>query len=120
MANRKKCPAANPERDRVKEIFRKNIQIAKKLQHEGYRDTLEMYDLSEKYCARRVKAVTHLIPEMRKRYAAKFPDMDIAEEFTLHLRSTRHTTSWITAFFCVRALQSGCLIRSWRTRARWN
>lgn len=51
MANRKKCPAANPERDRVKEIFRKNIQIAKKLQHEGYRDTLAMYDLSEKYCA---------------------------------------------------------------------
>lgn len=49
MANRKKRPAANPERDRVKEIFRKNIQIAKKLQHEEYRDTLAMYDLSEKY-----------------------------------------------------------------------
>lgn len=91
MANRKKRPAANPERDRVKEIFRKNIQIAKKLQHEGYRDTLARYDLSEKYCARRVKAVTHLIPEMRKRYAAKFPDMDIAEEFT-EIASALNTT----------------------------
>lgn len=49
MASRKKRPAANPERDRVKEIFRQNIQIAKKLQHEEYRDTLAMYDLSEKY-----------------------------------------------------------------------
>lgn len=49
MANRKKRPAANPERDRVKEIFRKNIQIGKKLQHEGYRDTLAMYDHAAKY-----------------------------------------------------------------------
>ena len=55
MANRKKRPATNPERDRVKEIFRQNIQIAKKLQHKGYRDTLAMYDLSEKYCAGMMK-----------------------------------------------------------------
>ena len=50
-----------------------------------------MYDLSEKYCARRVKAMTHLIPEMQKRYAAKFPDMDIAEEFT-EIASALNTT----------------------------
>lgn len=91
MANKKKHPAMNPERDRVKEIFRQNIQIAKKLRRDGYFNTMEMYDLSEKYCARRVKAVTHLIPEMRKRYAGQYPDMDIAEEFA-EIASTLNTT----------------------------
>lgn len=91
MANKKKRPAVSPERDKVKEIFRQNIQIAKKLRRDGYSNSMEMYDLTEKYCARRVKAVAHLIPEMRKRYAAKYPDMDIAEEFT-EIASALNTT----------------------------
>lgn len=91
MANRKKHSATNPERDRVKEIFRQNIQIAKKLRRDGYFDTMAMYDLSEKYCTRRVEAVTRLIPEMRKRYVEQYPDMDIAEEFA-EIASTLNTT----------------------------
>lgn len=91
MANRKKHSATNPERDRVKEIFRQNIQIAKKLRRDGYFGTMAMYDLSEKYCTRRVEAVTRLIPEMRKRYVEQYPDMDIAEEFA-EIASTLNTT----------------------------
>ncbi len=58
--------------------FRKNRHITNRIQQ---KTVFEATDLSEKYYARRIKAVMHLLPEMKKRYAAKYPEMDMVSEF---------------------------------------
>ena len=73
MANKKKNASANPNLDTVKDVFRKNRHITNRIQQ---KTVFEATDLSEKYYARRIKAVMHLLPEMKKRYAAKYPEMD--------------------------------------------
>ena len=78
MANKKKNASANPNLDTVKDVFRKNRHITNRIQK---KTVFEATDLSEKYYARRVKAVMHLLPEMKKRYAAKYPEMDMVSEF---------------------------------------
>ena len=74
MANKKKNASANPNLDTVKDVFRKNRHITNRIQQ---KTVFEATDLSEKYYARRIKAVMHLLPEMKKRYAAKYPEMDM-------------------------------------------
>ena len=78
MANKKKNASANPNLDTVKDVFRKNRHITNRIQQ---KTVFEATDLSEKYYARRIKAVMHLLPEMKKRYAAKYPEMDMVSEF---------------------------------------
>lgn len=78
MANKKKNASANPNLDTVKDVFRKNRHITNRIQK---KTVFEATDLSEKYYARRIKAVMHLLPEMKKRYAAKYPEMDMVSEF---------------------------------------
>ena len=78
MANKKKNASANPNLDTVKDVFRKNRHITNRIQQ---KTVFEATDLSEKYYARRIKAVMHLLPEMKKRYAAKYPEMDMVREF---------------------------------------
>ena len=78
MANKKKNASANPNLDTVKDVFRKNRHITNRIQQ---KTVFEATDLSEEYYARRIKAVMHLLPEMKKRYAAKYPEMDMVSEF---------------------------------------
>ena len=78
MANKKKNASANPNLDIVKDVFRKNRHITNRIQQ---KTVFEATDLSEKYYARRIKAVMHLLPEIKKRYAAKYPEMDMVSEF---------------------------------------
>lgn len=68
MANKKKNASANPNLDTVKDVFRKNRHITNRIQQ---KTVFEATDLSEKYYARRIKAVMHLLPEMKRAYAAK-------------------------------------------------
>ena len=78
MANKKKNASANPNLDTVKDVFRKNRHITNRIQK---KTVFEATDLSEKYYARRIKAVMHLLPEIKKRYAVKYPEMDMVSEF---------------------------------------
>ena len=57
------------------------LQIVNRVQRKSKSDIVTRYDLTEKLCARRMKAVTHLMPEMQERYATTYPEIDIVSEF---------------------------------------
>ena len=81
MGNKKKRINTDPTLDVIRDIFQENLQLANKVQRKSKSDIVTKYDLTEKLCARRMKAVAHLMPEMQERYAKIYPEIDITDEF---------------------------------------
>ena len=81
MGNKKKRINTDPTLGVIRDIFQENLQLANKVQRKSKSDIVTKYDLTEKLCARRMKAVAHLMPEMQERYAKTYPEIDITSEF---------------------------------------
>lgn len=81
MGNKKKHTHTNPTLSMIRDIFQENLQIVNRVQRKSKSDIVTKYDLTEKLCARRMKAVAHLMPEMQERYAKIYPEIDIVSEF---------------------------------------
>lgn len=81
MGSKKKRPSLAPAMSIVREMFQRNLQVANKVQHRSKSDIITKFDLTDKFYARRIKAVCNLVPEMQKRYASKYPSINIAQEF---------------------------------------
>lgn len=82
MGNKKKHTVADPTLMKIKEMFQQNLQLANRVQRKNKADIITKFDLTEKLYARRIKAVAHLMPEMKKRYANAYPEIDIVDEFS--------------------------------------
>lgn len=52
-----------------------------KVQRKTRTDIITKLDLTEKFYNRRIKAVAHLMPEMKARYSDTYPEIDIMTEF---------------------------------------
>ena len=50
---------------KIKEMFQQNLQLANRVQRKNKADIITKFDLTEKLYARRIKAVAHLMPEMK-------------------------------------------------------
>ena len=81
MGSKKKRPAADPAMSTVREMFQRNLHVTNAVQRRSKSDIITKFDLTEKFYARRIKAVCNLLPEMQKRYAAKYPSINIGQEF---------------------------------------
>lgn len=81
MGNKKKHIHTDPTLSMIRDIFQENLQIANRVQRKSKSDIVTRYDLTEKLCARRMKAVARLMPEMQERYAKTYPEIDIQDEF---------------------------------------
>ena len=81
MGNKKKRVNTDPTMSMIRDIFQENLQLVNRVQRKSKSDIVTKYDLTEKLCARRMKAVAHLIPEMQERYAKTYPEIDIKSEF---------------------------------------
>ena len=81
MGNKKKHIHTDPTLSMIRDIFQENLQIVNRVQRKSKSDIVTRYDLTEKLCARRMKAVTHLMPEMQEQYATTYPEIDIVSEF---------------------------------------
>lgn len=81
VGSKKKRPSLDPAMSIVREMFQRNLQVANKAQHRCKSDIITKFDLTDKFYARRLKAVCNLVPEMQKRYAAKYPSINIGQEF---------------------------------------
>lgn len=81
MGNKKKHVNADPTMSMIRNIFQENLQLVNRVQRKSRSDIVTKYDLTEKLCTRRMKAVAHLMPEMQERYAKTYPEIDIKSEF---------------------------------------
>ena len=81
MENKKKRVNTDPTMSMIRDIFQENLQLVNRVQRKSKSDIVTKYDLTEKLCARRMKAVAHLMPEMQERYAKTYPEIDIKSEF---------------------------------------
>lgn len=81
MGSKKKRPAADPAMSTVREMFQRNLHVTNTVQRRSKSDIITKFDLTEKFYVRRIKAVCNLLPEMQKRYAAKYPSINIGQEF---------------------------------------
>ena len=81
MGNKKKHIHTDPIMSMIRDIFQENLQIVNRVQRKSKSDIVTRYDLTEKLCARRMKAVAHLMPEMQERYTRIYPEIDIKSEF---------------------------------------
>ena len=81
MGNKKKRVNTDPTMSMIRDIFQENLQLVNRVQRKSKSDIVTKYDLTEKLCARRMKAVAHLMPEMQERYAKTYPEIDIRSEF---------------------------------------
>ena len=81
MGNKKKHIHTDPIMSMIRDIFQENLQIVNRVQRKSKSDIVTRYDLTEKLCARRMKAVAHLMPEMQERYTKIYPEIDIKDEF---------------------------------------
>ena len=81
MGNKKKRVNTDPTMSMIRDIFQENLQLVNRVQRKSKSDIVTKYDLTEKLCARRMKAVAHLMPEMQERYAKTYPEIDIKSEF---------------------------------------
>ena len=81
MGNKKKRVNTDPTMSMIRNIFQENLQLVNRVQRKSKSDIVTKYDLTEKLCARRMKAVAHLMPEMQERYAKTYPEIDIKSEF---------------------------------------
>ena len=81
MGNKKKCVNTDPTMSMIRDIFQENLQLVNRVQRKSKSDIVTKYDLTEKLCARWMKAVAHLMPEMQERYAKTYPEIDIKSEF---------------------------------------
>ena len=64
MGNKKKRVNTNPTLGVIWDIFQENLRLINRVQRKNKSDIVTKYDLTEKLCARRMKAVAHLMPEM--------------------------------------------------------
>lgn len=81
MGNKKKRIHTDPAMSMIRDIFQENLQIVNRVQRKSKSDIVTRYDLTEKLCACRMKAVAHLMPEMQERYAKTYPEIAIKDEF---------------------------------------
>ncbi len=81
VGSKKKRPSLDLVMSIVREMFQRNLQVANKVQHRSKSDIITKFDLADKFYARRIKAVCNLVPEMQRRYASKYPSINIAQEF---------------------------------------
>ena len=81
MGNKKKRVNTDPTLSAIRDIFHENLQLANKVQRKTRTDIITKLDLTEKFCNRRIKAVAHLMPEMKARYSDTYPEIDIMNEF---------------------------------------
>ena len=81
MGKKKKHIHTDPIMSMIRDIFQENLQIVNRVQRKSKSDIVTRYDLTEKLCARRMKAVAHLMPEMQDRYTKTYPEIDIKDEF---------------------------------------
>ena len=81
MGNKKKRANTDPTLSMIRDVFQENLQLANRVQRKSKSDIITKFDLTEKLYARRIKAVAHLMPEMKARYADAYPEMDIMNEF---------------------------------------
>lgn len=81
MGSKKKRPATDPAMSTVREMFQRDLHVTNTVQRRSKSDIITKFDLTEKFYVRRIKAVCNLLPEMQKRYAAKYPSINIGQEF---------------------------------------
>lgn len=81
MGNKKKRANTDPTLSMIRDVFQENLQLANRVQRKSKSDIITKFDLTEKLYARRIKAVAHLMPEMKARYSDTYPEMDIMNEF---------------------------------------
>ena len=81
LGNKKKRVNTDPTLSMIRDVFQENLQLANRVQRKSKSDIITKFDLTEKLYARRIKAVAHLMPEMKARYADTYPEMDIINEF---------------------------------------
>ena len=81
MGNKKKRVNTDPTLSMIRDVFQENLQLANRVQRKSKSDIITKFDLTEKLYARRIKAVAHLMPEMKARYADAYPEIDIMHEF---------------------------------------
>lgn len=81
MGNKKKRVNTDPTLSMIRDVFQENLQLANRVQRKSKSDIITKFDLTEKLYARRIKAVAHLMPEMKARYADTYPEMDVMNEF---------------------------------------
>ena len=64
MGNKKKRANTDPTLSMIRDTFQENLQLANEIQRKSKSDIVTRFDLTEKFYARRIKAVAHLMPEM--------------------------------------------------------
>ncbi|MCQ5164338.1 hypothetical protein NE588_15885, partial [Faecalibacterium prausnitzii] len=57
-------------------VFQRNVDMAYKVQRTNKSDFVELYDLTDVYCKRRIKAVMTLLPKFKERYGKQYPELE--------------------------------------------
>ena len=78
MGNKKKRVNTDPTLSMIRDVFKENLQLANRVQRKSKSDIITKFDLTEKFYARRIKAVAHLMPEMKARYADAYEPHDVS------------------------------------------